>query len=109
MHYSSSGSLEPLQRGFARTFVYNEVVRKLRATFPSCTFFFVPGIKNPSDGISRGEKWNGNVDVIRRQTTEIINAKTTPTDQTQTATDGETGERLGEPEWSHTVAAPYRA
>ena len=24
-------------------------------------------------------------------------------------TDGETGERPGEPEWSHTVAAPYRA
>jgi hypothetical protein len=97
-------------KGFARTFVYNEVVRKLRATFPSCTFYFVPGVKNPSDKISRGEAWSGDIAEIKKQTIDIIKSDAPQKQQTTTTTEnGKTGEPPEDPEWRSTVDAPFRA
>jgi hypothetical protein len=97
-------------KGFARTFVYNEVVRKIRATFPSCTFYFVPGVKNPSDKISRGEAWSGDIAEIKKQTIDIIKSDAPQKQQTTTTTEnGKTGEPPEDPEWRSTVDAPFRA
>jgi hypothetical protein len=79
------------QKGFGKAYVYNETVRKIKELFPTCSFHFVPGDKNPADGPSRGE----------RLAPITVDRSILPTSNGKTGTHSH-------PEWWNTAVAPCR-